>query len=172
MRESKFSVSSCCSVSKSGLTLCDTMNYSMPGSSLLHCLLKFPQIQEHSVGDAIYTSHPLPPSSPFAFSLSEHQGLFQWAGPSHQVAKVLKLPFQHQSFQWIYSRLISLGLTGLISLQFKGLSRVFSSTTIWKHQFFSTQPSLWTNSHIHTWLLEKLWLWLHELCWQSDVSAF
>ena len=48
-----------------------------------------------------------------------------------------------------------LGLTGLISLQSKGLSRVFSSTTIWKHQFFGTQPSLCSNSHIHTWLLEK-----------------
>ena len=49
--------------------------------------------------------------------------------------------------------------TGLISLQSKGLSRVFSSTTILKHQFFGTQPSLWSNSHIHTWLLEKLWLY-------------
>ena len=49
-----------------------------------------------------------------------------------------------------------LGLTSLISLQAKGLSRVFSSTTVWKHQFFSAQPSLWSNSHICTWLLEKL----------------
>ena len=48
-----------------------------------------------------------------------------------------------------------LGLTGLISLQSKGLSRVFSSNTVWKHQFFSVQLSLWSNSHIHTWLLEK-----------------
>ena len=48
-----------------------------------------------------------------------------------------------------------LGLNGLISLQPNGLSRVFSSTTIWKHQFFSIQPSLWSNSHICTWLLEK-----------------
>ena len=48
-----------------------------------------------------------------------------------------------------------LWLTGLISLQFKGLSRVFSSTTIWKHQFFSAQPSWWSNFHIYTWLLEK-----------------
>ena len=48
-----------------------------------------------------------------------------------------------------------LGLTGLISLQSKGLSRVFSSITVQKHQFFSTQPSLWSNSHIHAWLLEK-----------------
>ena len=48
-----------------------------------------------------------------------------------------------------------LGLTDWISLLSKGLSRVFSSTTVPKHQFFSTQPSLWSNSHIHTWLLEK-----------------
>ena len=47
-----------------------------------------------------------------------------------------------------------LGWTGLI-LQSKGLSRVFSNTTVQKHQFFSAQPSFWSNSHIHTWLLEK-----------------
>ena len=48
-----------------------------------------------------------------------------------------------------------LGLAYLISLQSKGLSRVFSNTTVQKHQFFGTQPSLWSNSHIYTWLLEK-----------------
>ena len=48
-----------------------------------------------------------------------------------------------------------LGWTGLISLQSKGHSRVFSNTMVQKHQFFSTQLSLWSNSHIHTWLLEK-----------------
>ena len=48
-----------------------------------------------------------------------------------------------------------LGFIGWISLQSKELLRVFSNTTVWKHQFFSTQPSLWSNSHIHTWLLEK-----------------
>ena len=48
-----------------------------------------------------------------------------------------------------------LGLTGLISLQSKGLSRVFSSTTVQKHQFFGAKLSLWSNSHIHTWLLEN-----------------
>ena len=48
-----------------------------------------------------------------------------------------------------------LGLTGLISLLSKGLSRVSSSTTVQKHQFFGTQPSLWSHSHIHTWLLES-----------------
>ena len=50
---------------------------------------------------------------------------------------------------------VLLGWTGLISLQSKGLSRVFSSTTVQKHQFFSAQISLYSNSHIHTWLLEK-----------------
>ena len=55
-----------------------------------------------------------------------------------------------------------LRLTGLISLLSKRLSRVFSSTTIWKHQFFGTQPSLWSKSHICTWLLQKPWLWLYE----------
>ena len=49
-----------------------------------------------------------------------------------------------------------LELTGLISLLSKGLSRVFSSTAVWKHQFFGAHPSLWSNSHIHTRLLEKL----------------
>ena len=55
-----------------------------------------------------------------------------------------------------------LGLTGWISLQSKGLSRVFSNTTVQKHQFFGAQPSLWYNSHIHTWPLEKPQLWLNE----------
>ena len=52
-----------------------------------------------------------------------------------------------------------LGWTGWISLQSKGLSRVFSNTTVQKHQFFGPQLSLWPNSHIHTWLLEKWYLW-------------
>ena len=53
-----------------------------------------------------------------------------------------------------------LGLTGWISLQSKGLSRVFSTNTVWKYQFFGAQPSFWSNCHIHTWLLTKPWLWL------------
>ena len=61
-----------------------------------------------------------------------------------------------------YSGLTSLELIALISLLSKGLSRVFFSTIVLKHWFFSTQPSLWSNSHICTWLLEKPWLWLYE----------
>ena len=65
-----------------------------------------------------------------------------------------------------------LGLTGLILLS-KGLSKVFSSTPVWKHQLlFDTQPSLWSNSHICTWLLEKHSFDYIDLCRQSDVSVF
>ena len=53
-----------------------------------------------------------------------------------------------------------LRFTGLIFLQFKGLSRVFSNTTVLKHQFLSAQASSWSNSHIYTWLLKKPYLWL------------
>ena len=91
---------------------------------------------------------------PPAFNLSQHQGLFKWVSYSHWVAKVLELLLQHQSFQWIF-RMNSLRLTGLISLLSKGLTRVFFNTTFQKHQFFSAQLSLWSNSHIHIWLLEK-----------------
>ena len=58
-----------------------------------------------------------------------------------------------------------LGLTGLIFLQSKGLSRVFSNTTLQKHQFFSAQLSFWSNSHIHSWLLEKTYLCLYGHLW-------
>ena len=57
---------------------------------------------------------------------------------------------EYSGFFFEYSGFISLGLTGLISLQSKGLSRVFSNTTVQKHQFFGAQPSLWSNAHIHT----------------------
>ena len=69
--------------------------------------------------------------------------LFQWVGSLNQVAKVSELQLQHQSFQWrLIQSWFPLGLTGLISLLSKGLSRVFSSITVQKHQFFSAQPYL------------------------------
>ena len=77
------------------------------------------------------------------------------AGCSHQVAKVLELWLQYQSWINEYLGWFPLGLTGLITLLSNKLSRVFSSTTVWKYQFFSAQPFLWSNFHIHTWLLEK-----------------
>ena len=65
-----------------------------------------------------------------------------------------------------------LGWTGLISLLSKGLSRVFSSTTIWKHQFFSSQPSLWFKSHICTYYWKNYSFDYMDLCQQSDIFAF
>ena len=114
-------------VIKSCLTLCNPMDCSMPVFPIHHCLPEFAQAHEHCFGDAIQPSHSLLSPSPPTFNLSQHQSLFQWAGSSHQVAKLLEL--QHQSFQWILG-LILLGLTDLISLQSKELSRVFSSTTV------------------------------------------
>ena len=76
------------------------MNCSTPGFSVLHYLPEFAQTHVHWVSDAIQPSHPLSASSPLAFSLSQHQGIFQWVSSLHQVDKVLKL--QHQSFQWIF----------------------------------------------------------------------
>ena len=65
----------------------------------------------------------------------------------------------------------SLGLTGLISLLSKGLSRVFSSTTVWKHQFLGAQPSLWSNSQSHAWLLGRPQIWLDvPLCLSKGES--
>ena len=119
----------------------------------------------HQVSDAIWSSHPLSSLSPPAFSLSQHQGLFQWVSSSHQVAKVLDFQLQHQSLEYSGMNIqdsFPLGWTGDHSLQSKGLSIVFYNTTVQKHQFFSTQLSLWSNSHIHTWLLEKPYLWLDK----------
>ena len=96
----------CCSFTQSCPTLWDSMNCSMPGFPVLHYLLEFAQTHVHWVNDAIQPSHlPLPPSLP-AFNPSQHQGLFQGISFSYQVAKVLELQFQYQSFQW-YSGLIS-----------------------------------------------------------------
>ena len=111
----------------------------------------FTQTYAHRVGDAIQPSHPLSSPSPPPPNPSQHQGLFKWVSSSHQVAKVLEFQLQHQSFQWT-PRIESspLGWTGWISLQSKGLSRVFANTTVQKHQFFGAQLSLWSSSHIHT----------------------
>ena len=84
----------------------------------------------------------------------QHQGLFKWVRFSHQVAKGLEFQLQHQSFQWAQDWSPS-EWTGWISLQSKGLSSVFSNTTVQKHQFFSTQHSSQSNSNIHTQPQEK-----------------
>ena len=97
-----FTITYLCSVAKWCPTLCDPVNCSTPGFSVLHYLLEFTQTHVHWVSDAIQPSHPLLPHSPLALHLSQHQSLFQWVHSSHQVAKVLELQLQHQTFQWIF----------------------------------------------------------------------
>ena len=87
------------SVTQSCLTLCDPMNPSTPGLPVHHQLLEFTKTHFHWVSDAIQPSHPLSSLSPPAINLSQHQGLFQWVSSLHQVAEVLDLQLQHQSFQ-------------------------------------------------------------------------
>ena len=132
----------CCSVAMSCPTVCNPTDCSTPGSSVLHCLLELAQIHVHWVGDAIQPSHPLSSPSPPAFNLSQH-GVF-----SNELALHIRWPKDWNfsfslSLSHEYSAfLFSLGWTGWISLQSKGFSRVFSSTTVQKHQFFGTQASL------------------------------
>ena len=94
------------------------MDCSMPSFPVHHKLPELAQTHVHQVSDAIQPSHPLSSPSPPAFNLSQPQGLFKWVNSSHEVAKVLELQLQHQSFQntqdWS-----PLGWTGWISLQSK-----------------------------------------------------
>ena len=90
----------CYSVAKSCLTFCDSMDCITLGFPVLHHLPELSQTHVHWVGDAIQPFCPLSSPSPFVFSLSQHQDLFQWVGSSYQVAKGLQL--QHQSFQWVF----------------------------------------------------------------------
>ena len=142
------------SVSQSCPTLCDPMNRSTPGLPVHHQLLEFTQTHVHRVSDAIQPSHPLSFPSPPAPNPSQHQSLFQWVnsawgGQSIGVSASASLP-PKKSQGWSPSE-----WTSWSSLQSKGLSRVFSNTTVQKHQFFGAQLSSQTNCHIHTWPLEK-----------------
>jgi len=98
------------------------MDCSSPGFPDLHYRLEFIQTHVHWVSDAIQPSHPLSPPSPPAVNLSQHQGLFQWVGSSHPVAKILELQLQHQSFQWICRADCLLDWTSLVAQMVKRLS--------------------------------------------------
>ena len=87
------------SLTQSGRTLCDPMNCSMPGLPVHHQLPELMQTHDHRFGDATQPSHPLSSPSPPDPNPSQHQGLFQWVNSSHEVAKILELQLQHQSFQ-------------------------------------------------------------------------
>ena len=147
------------------------MDCSIPDFPVLHHHWELAQTHVHCVSDAIQPSHLLLPPSPPAFNLSQHQGLcnksalhIRWPniGASASVS-VLLMHIQDQ---------LALGLTGLISLLSKGLSRVFSNITLQKHQFFSAQPSLYptlTSKHDY-WKNHSLDYM--DICWQSNGSAF
>ena len=144
----------CCSVAKSCPALRDSMVTSMdcstPVSSVLQCLLEFAQIlsiESMMPSNHLILCHPLlllPSIFPSIRVFSNELALcIRW--PKYwSFSFTIVLPINIQ--EWF-----PLGLTGLISLQSKGLSRVFSSTITRKHQFFRAQPSSWSSSHIHTW---------------------
>ena len=138
-----------CSVTESCTTLCDHMDWSTPGFPVLHCLPEYAQMHVHWVSDAIQPSHLLPPPFPFPASVFSNESALRIRQPKYWCF-TFSMSTSVNIRGWF-----PLGLTCLIPLQFKGLSRVFSSITVQKYQFFGTQPSLWSNSHISTWLLER-----------------
>ena len=141
------------SVAQSHPTLCDPMNCSTPGFPVHHQLPDLVQTHVHWAvmpSNHLILCHPLSCLQSFlalqSFLMSQFFALGSQSIGTSASASVLPMNVQ----DWF-----PLGLTGLISLQPKGLSRIFSNTTVQKHQFFSTQFSLWSGSHIRTWLLEK-----------------
>ena len=129
------------SVAQSCSNLCDPLDSSTPGLPVQHQLLEFIQTHVHGDGDAIQQFYPPSSPSPLAFNLSQHQGLFMsqfFASGGQSIglsASTSVLPMNIQDW-------FPLGLTGWISLQSQGLSRVFSNTTVQKHQLFGTRLSL------------------------------
>ena len=145
--------SQCCSVAQSCLTLYNPIDCSTPGFPVLHYLLEFAQTHVHWISDAIQPFHPVVFfSCSLSFSASEFFPMSWLFASGGQIigasVSVSVLPVNIQG--WFH-----LGLTGWISLLSEGLPRVFSSTTVWKHQFFGAQCSLWSSSHICTWLLKN-----------------
>ena len=128
------------SVTQSCPTLCDPMNRSTPGLPVHHQLPEFTQTHVHQDNDAIQPSHPLSSPSPPAPNPSQHQDL------SKEPDRRMRWP-KYWSFSFNISPsnenpgLISFKWIGWVSLQSKGLSRVFSNTTVQKHQFFGSQLS-------------------------------
>ena len=142
------------SVTQSCPTLCDPMNHSTPGLPVHLQLLRFTQTHVHwigmpsSISPSAVPFSSCPQSLPASGSFPMSQ-LFPWGGHSTGVsASTSVLPMNTEDWS-------PLRWTGWISLQSKELSRVFSNTIVQKHQFFGAQLSLQSNSHIHTWPLEK-----------------
>ena len=173
--------SCCCSMAKLCAMLCGPMKCSTWGFLVLDYLSEFAQIHVHWVSDAIQPPYPVNPFSTYPRYLPASESfpmsrLFS-SGVLSIGASASVLPMNIQCW-------FPLRLTSLISLQSKGLSTVFSSTTVWKHQFFGVQTSLWSNSHIHTWLLvlysrflfssvqSLSHVWLFVIPWTAARQAF
>ena len=159
------------------LLSCSVMSNSLPPHRLEHtrlpCPSPSPGICSNSSALSQFTiqpSHPLSLPSPPAFSLSQHQHLFQRVSSSHQVAKVLELQLQHQSLQWIFRIGFLLGLRDLISLQYKGLSRVFSNTTVPNNSLMFSLLYGPNVTSIHD--TGKTIALTRQTCHQNSVSAF
>ena len=147
------------------------MNCSTPGLPAHHHLPEFTQTHVHE--SVMPSSHlilsrpllllpPIPPSiRVFSNEPTLHMRWPKYWSFSFSIIPSKEIPGLIPS-EW----------TGWISLQSKGLSRVFSNTTVQTHQFFGAQPSSQSNSHIHTWPQEKPYPWLDRLSRQSNVSAF
>ena len=133
------------SVARSCLTLCDPMNRNTPGLPVHHQLLEFTQTHVHWVGDAIQPTHHLLSPPPPAPNPSQHQALLQWVNSSHEVAKILELQLQHQSFQWT-SR-TDLSSDGLVGSPCSPRDSQESSPT---PQFKSTNSSVFSLLHSPT----------------------
>ena len=127
----------CCSVTQSSLTLCDPMDYSMSGFLVLHYLLS---LLKFMVVESVMP-HPTLSSSVVPFSFCPQYLLASGAFPMSRLfaSGGQSIGASGSVFPMNIQGCFPLGLTGLISLLFKGLSRVFSSTTVWKHQFFVSQ---------------------------------
>ena len=158
-------------VAQSCPTLCDPMNRSTPGLPVHHQLPEFTQTHVHQVGDAIQPSHPLSSPSPPAPNPSQHQSLFQWVNPLHEVAKVLEFQlhslqrnpradllsvrFQHMNWDghkyWDYSNSFDSGMCGLISFTSSEnfFAKIFSNMIFLSHFLIS----LWNFDKIHTWCI-------------------
>ena len=142
------------------------MDCSTPGFPIHHQLLEFTQTHVHRVSDAIQSSHPLSSPSPPAFNISQHQGLFASGGQSIGVsASALVLPMN-------ISGLISFRMDWLDLLAVKGLSRVFSNTTVQKHHSsalsFLYSPTL---TSVHDYWKNYSFDCM-DFCQQSDIFAF
>ena len=139
-RESELASQSVKSLSR--VWLCDPMDCSTSGFPVYHQVPEPTQTHVHCVSDAIQPSHPLSSPSPPAFNLSQHQGLFQGVGSSLSDGQSIGVSGSASVLPMNIQDWFPLGWTSWISLQSKRLSRVFSNTTVQKHQFFHAQLSL------------------------------